>query len=79
MSLVPCPDGGKCGSSKHRQGSNAYNLCLYKASARARHRGKDRLAQVAPTSANDAQRRARREYMKLAKYRRVQCGGLYCY
>ena len=71
MSLVPCPDGGKCGSSKHRQGSNAYNWCLYKASARARHQGKNRLSKGAPPSANDAQRRARREYMKLAKERSV--------
>ena len=71
MSLVPCPDGGKCGSSKHRPGSNAYNWCSYKASARARHQGKSRIAQCVPLSANDAQRRARREYMKLAKERSV--------
>ncbi len=71
MSLVPCPDGGKCGSSKHRPGSNAYNWCSYKASARARHQGKSRIAQGVPLSANDAQRRARREYMKLAKERSV--------
>lgn len=71
MQLVPCPDGGKCGNSKHRQGSNAYNWCLYKASARARHQGKSRLTQGVPSSANDAQKRARREYIKLAKERGV--------
>ena len=71
MSLVPCPDGGKCGSSKHRPGSNAYNWCSYKASARARHQVKSRIAQGVPSSANDAHRHARREYMKLAKERSV--------
>lgn len=66
MSLVPCPDGGKCGSGKHRQGSNAYNWCLYKASARARHQGKGSYAKP-PSTAGDAQRQKLPKYNELVK------------
>lgn len=26
--LLPCPNGGKCGSKRHRAGSNSWNQCL---------------------------------------------------
>ena len=31
MTIVPCPDGGKCGSTNHRVGSLSYTYCLNKA------------------------------------------------
>ena len=65
MSTVPCPDNGKCGRKNHLPNSDNYKRCLYKASARARHRGKDRLAQVVPSFTNDAQNQSLAEYRQL--------------
>lgn len=64
MQLVPCPDNGKCGSSKHRQGSNAYNWCLNRSTMRGRYNSGDRVTS-APTSVFDAQKHKRIEYRKL--------------
>lgn len=38
MSLVPCPNGGKCGSNKHRPNGHRYKWCLHMAQMRQRSR-----------------------------------------
>lgn len=64
MQLVPCPDGGKCGNSKHRQDSHSYKWCLSRASAGKSH---SKSAQVtsAPASTFDMQKQKRARYFKL--------------
>lgn len=38
MQLVPCPDGGKCGSKNHRPNGHRYKWCLHMAQMRQRSR-----------------------------------------
>lgn len=54
MAMIPCPNGGKCGSRNHRVGSAAYDRCVQDSTGDAYKSPFVRLTNTPRTASNDS-------------------------
>ena len=64
MQMVICPNGGRCGSQKHRVGTKAYHQCFEQSASGG---GQAKRDVPAPTSVYERQKQSLAEYRQLIK------------